>query len=312
MLTNKSAGGFPPLAFEGSDNYWVTSSAGGFYQLLRQPSAGEFPAGSGQPVLEFELAVSDKIALSKNLGQKILIPAGVLQDAVCNFAVNLGYGVVRFQICNEAMHVSIPAGTEAVVECTNQLVPVQFPVGRNFTLRDAIEPGLCLSGGVAFDFLTPPINSTLMQTYFNPFTMTCTVDLVVRDTVIGVLVNVTLDALQDVSCDFLGNTWPEIANATEHVCDEFNYICQIARGQLGDPNNTWGVVYLASTCTVVLVLIVLIIALSVKASQLRTENDRIAMQAADVAEGGAELGTGVNADAPPFTPSQYAQIFELD
>lgn len=312
MLTNKSAGGFPPLSFEGSDNYWVTSNAGGFYQLLRQPSASEFPAGSGQPLLEFELAVSDKLALSKNLGQKILIPAGVLQDAVCNFAINLGYGVVTFEICNEAMHVSIPAGTEARVGCTNALVPVQFPVGRNFTLRDSIEPGLCRSGGVAFDFLTPPINISLMQTFFNPFAMTCTVDLVVQNTIIDVPVNVTLATLQNVACNLLGSTWPAIVNATEHVCDKFDYICQIARGQLDDPGNTWGVVYLATTCGLVLILIVLIIALAVKASQLRTENDRIAMQAADVAETNGEFGAGISADAPMFTPEQYARIYELD
>lgn len=312
MLTNKSAGGFPPLSFEGSDNYWVSSNAGGFYQLLREPSASEFPPGYGVPELEFELAVSDKIALSKNLGQKILVPAGFLQDAVCNLAIDLGYGAVSFQICNEAMHVRIPEGTEAMVECTNKLVPVQYPFGRNFTLRNAIEPGLCRGGSVAFDFLTPPINTSLVQSYFNPFAMSCTVELLVRDTVIGVPINVTLGQLQDVACKLLGSTWPEIKNATEHVCDKFDYICQIARGQLGGPDNTWGTVYLATTCFVVFVLIVLIIALSVKASELRTENERIAMQAAEVADPNGQYGAGVRAEQPPFTMQQYAQIYELD
>lgn len=265
IISNKSPDGFPPFSFPGSDNYWLTNSGGRKYQLLREPSEEEFPESIGYPKLDFKVSASDKLILSKNLGKVILVASGSLLNTICNFEYNINLGSISFQICNEALHVAIPANTSVLAKCYESTSsPILHKDGK-YVLYEAIEPGLCRSGAITFSFDQMPFNLSQISNVYNPFDMQCALELYFPIIGLDIDVNITFQRTESINCSLLAAQFAPIINNTNDICEnEIDISCLIHRGQVTTTGNPWGIVVITAGSILLAGFIAAVIALIVE------------------------------------------------
>lgn len=276
MIFNKSPNGFPPFSRPGLGNYWVSSTASNLIQLLREPDVSEFPAAFGRPKIDLKLAVSDRLILTKHLGEKYLVAGGTIEDLLCNFEFKRNLGAISFSICNEALHASLPRNLSVSANCTVRDSQVNFYTANGtFRYDRHISPGTCNAGAISFYFDTPPFNSTSEISYFNPFDMRCNVELSLP--LVGNLLDrevnlVQLHRLRTIDCSLYSASYPPLPPNQTKICDETDIACLINRDQTTTTGNPWGIVTMVLYVVLIIAIVVGVIIVSVDLSHRSKQN----------------------------------------